>query len=91
MTDAELDALETAAKAAMKHGNCPSNAFQNAMIDYLTVEPTTILELIAELRQAKKERDWWITTATKAVSEIPKVKLLNELYFKSGEATCQKN
>lgn len=99
MTDAELNALEAAAKAATpgpwtaKEGPDFSEIFANdkniALVGSQHVDaayiaaanPATILELIAELRQAKAKQKWlaevlWIETGS--------------MEYYEQEATCQK-
>ena len=55
MTDAELSALEAGAKEATEIVGWNVPAWE----EYIkSIDPAAILELIAELRQARKERDW---------------------------------
>ncbi len=58
MNDAELDTLEAKAYAAMP-GPCKASdsMLRNAAF-IAAANPSAVLELIAELRQARAERDW---------------------------------
>lgn len=77
MTDAELEALERVLKN-MLHGKSVLSKTQ-------AIKPEGVLELIAELRQTRKERDW---LADKLESiEWP---LLTTWIEVAKEATCQK-
>ena len=59
MTDAELDELEAKAIAAKKAVGCERSL--QADSDYIKVSrPWRILELIEDLQQTRKERDWII-------------------------------
>lgn len=70
MTDTELDALEAAAKAATPgpweyddaDEDMAALGAENQRVKdaaYIAAaNPSTVLELIQELRQARKERDW---------------------------------
>ena len=60
MTDKELNAIEIAAKA-VPHGPLKKDmlGINNELGIYLAVaSPDAILELIAELKQVTRERDW---------------------------------
>ena len=57
MTDAELNELEAKAIAAKEADGCERSLQTDT--EYIKASrPWKILELIAELRQARKERDW---------------------------------
>ena len=67
MTDTELDALEAKAKAATSGPWWELDTEKDTTVDNQIVKdsiyiaaanPAVILELIAELRQVRRERDW---------------------------------
>ncbi len=62
MTDEELDAIEAKANAARSAIGAESSLQADCAYIEAT-RPRQILNLIADLRQARKERDWVITMA----------------------------
>lgn len=127
MTDAELDALEAAAKAAtpgpwkidpvlniLSENNPPIYVYTDeddsigkaADIKYVAAaNPAVVLDLIAELRQARAERDWLVENMPNNVCPEGKTECADRCPTAGGkacyscvlcwleatkEATCQK-
>ena len=95
MTDTELNALEKAANIAKGQSGEKDFFGMNPelVIFYAKVSPETILDLIAELRQARGERDWIAGKYADAFNALcrPDRMTVAKALTMAKEATCSKN
>lgn len=105
MTDIELDALEASAMAVREAFGCEKSL--QAEADFVRIaRPRRILALIAELRQARGERDWLAENMPNNVCPAGKAECTGRVPTAGGkacyaclmcwldaarEATCQKD
>ena len=87
MTDEQIAELETAAKNSFRgpwvntHGGCA---------DYIiSASPDFILELIADYRQTKKERNWLASAIGLGMVSSCEDKTFDEILQIARDATCQ--
>lgn len=93
MTNEQLDIIEAAARKTREAVGCEESL--QADCDYIVAtRPRRILDLIAELRQSRAERDWLATQLVKTgIFRTPyRRPMTAEQWLKlAKEAVCQKN